>query len=326
MIKTILRFLAFAALLELSASTTAATLISIQVSPINPAVPLLNTRQLTAIGTHDDASHQDITASVTWSSSNPLVASVSNAVGSKGQITGLLPGTATMTATLGDIFGTTAVTVTTAVLISIDVSPPDPTLIQGDHLQFTATGIYSDGTTADLTIMATWTSSTLPVATISIGGLATGIGQGPTTITAYVGLISGSTTMIVVPPLASVHVDDGLSYAEYGKTVEYIVTVHNDIGVLAIPLTVTGTFSPGFDVANAHWQCISIAGAPCSSSGVGALIDNVTLDLGASALWQITVPILINAPGDSVQFDVIGTGTLPSSDVDTLVIFRDGFD
>jgi hypothetical protein len=50
--------------------------------------------------------------------------------------------------------------------------------------QFIATGTTAAGTTENLTGQVSWSSSSTTVATISAGGLATGVGQGTTTITA----------------------------------------------------------------------------------------------------------------------------------------------
>ena len=42
------------------------------------------------------------------------------------------------------------------------------------NVQFTATGNYSDGSSADITTLVTWASSSTAVATIDASGLATG--------------------------------------------------------------------------------------------------------------------------------------------------------
>ncbi len=88
-------------------------------------------------------------------------------------------------------------------LVSISVTPADPTIVQGATLQFTATGTFSDSSTQDLTNSVTWSSDTSSVATITAGpggGLATGIGTGTSLITATSDSISGSTTLTVIAP------------------------------------------------------------------------------------------------------------------------------
>ena len=88
----------------------------------------------------------------------------------------------------------------TPVLSSISVTPGTPSIAAGGTQQFTATGTFSDGSKQDLTSSATWSSSATAIATITSGGLATGISAGNTTITATSGAVSGTTTLTVTPP------------------------------------------------------------------------------------------------------------------------------
>ncbi|HTW49116.1 MAG TPA: Ig-like domain repeat protein, partial [Acidobacteriaceae bacterium] len=90
---------------------------------------------------------------------------------------------------------------TGATLVSIAVTPPNPSILVGATEQFAATGTYSDNSTQDLTDSVTWSSSTMSVATISATGLATGAGAGPTTIGATYNGISGQTTLAVYPAI-----------------------------------------------------------------------------------------------------------------------------
>src|SRR6202020_292953 len=82
-------------------------------------------------------------------------------------------------------------------LVSITVTPANPSISVGGHQQFTATGNYSDGSHQDLTNSATWTSSYPSIATITTGGLATGVAAGNTTIKAASGSISGTASLTV---------------------------------------------------------------------------------------------------------------------------------
>lgn len=82
-------------------------------------------------------------------------------------------------------------------LVSIAVTPDAGTIDYGATQQFTATGTYSDTSTADITGDVTWDSSDDAVATISAGGLATGTGVGTATISATLGAVSGDTTLAI---------------------------------------------------------------------------------------------------------------------------------
>ena len=86
-------------------------------------------------------------------------------------------------------------------LVSISVTPANSTLATGGTLSFSATGAFSDNTTADVTTTATWSSSVDAVATVSDAagskGRATGVAAGTTAIIAMIGTVSGSTNLTV---------------------------------------------------------------------------------------------------------------------------------
>ena len=54
-------------------------------------------------------------------------------------------GAATITATLGAQAGSATLTVTTAELLSLEVTPATPTVARGITTALTATGVFSDG-------------------------------------------------------------------------------------------------------------------------------------------------------------------------------------
>ncbi len=90
-------------------------------------------------------------------------------------------------------------------LTTITVDPPTPSISQGATQQMTATGTYQDGSTASLTGGAScsgntvcWSSSDTTIATITTGGMVTGVAQGTSTITAASGAITGTTTATIV--------------------------------------------------------------------------------------------------------------------------------
>ena len=82
-------------------------------------------------------------------------------------------------------------------LTSIAVTPANPTLVTGTSQPFTATGTYSDGSTANITSQATWSSSLTSVATIAAGGLATAVSAGTHDHLCELGGRDGSTTLTV---------------------------------------------------------------------------------------------------------------------------------
>ena len=186
-------------------TVTPAVLVSLAVTPTAPSIALGTTQAFAATGTYSDATVQSLTDAVTWTSSTPATATISNAGGSEGLATSAAVGTTTIRATEpgSGVFDETVLTVTPAVLTSITVTPANTAIAVGATRQFTATGHYSDASSQDLTIAVTWSSSATAAATVSNAGgsegLATGVAAGTTTITAlHAGSgISGATSLDV---------------------------------------------------------------------------------------------------------------------------------
>lgn len=170
------------------------TLASISVSPVNASVAKGLQRQLTATGHYADGSTKDLSSEVTWRSSSTAVATLSAA----GLLTAATPGKITVTAGEGNITGQTTLTVTAATLTTIGLSPSVTALPAGEDLQLTATGVFSDGTTQDITQQAAWTSAATATATVGSGsGLVHGVAVGSTDISASLDGITAQLTLRV---------------------------------------------------------------------------------------------------------------------------------
>ncbi|MDA8083476.1 MAG: Ig-like domain-containing protein [Nitrospiraceae bacterium] len=210
-------------------------LVSIAVSPADPAIVPGTTQPFTATGTYSDNTTRDITTAATWSSSDQNVATVSNASGSEGWAAGVRTGAATITATADGVSGSTSLTVL-PVLVSISVTPADRSLDIGATQQYTATGTYSDNSTKDLSGVVTWSSSAEAIATISNAagstGLLAAVSAGQATVTATAGTVSGSTGLTVNPPVAppvlpvlvSISVTPADRSLDIGATQQYTAT------------------------------------------------------------------------------------------------------
>ncbi len=181
-------------------------LASITIAPASPTLGMGLQQAFTAVGTFGDGSSQTL-ASAIWSSSNTGVAAVSNDSTDFGAAASLTQGTTTISAAASGITGSASLTIGAPTLASIQLDPQDSTLPVGATQQFTATGVYSDGSTQDLTSTATWSSSQLLVAVINSSGMAAGLLQGVSVIQASSGSISANTNLSVSSPaLASIAV------------------------------------------------------------------------------------------------------------------------
>lgn len=318
-------------------TVTNATLSSFSITPVNPSIAMGMTQQMKAMGTFSDSSVQDMTNQVTWASSNPGVADISNLPASHGLITSHTPGTVTITATdpATNVSSATQLTVTTAKLVSIEVTPGNPSIALGTTSQFTATGIFSDSTTQNLTSQVSWSSSDSAVATISsaspTNGLATSVGAGVATITAADSStgISGSTSLTVTTAtLVSLQVNpvnpslaEGLamSFSATGLFSDNTTQDMSSQVVWTSSNPAAATIDPGTGLATALAAGVTTITATDFS---GTISGSSTLNVTSVQLTSIEV----NGPGPTLsaglsgQYTAIGIFSDGSSvDITTLV-------
>jgi hypothetical protein len=145
--------------------------------------------QLTATVTYrtilGDTSY-DVTNLVDWSSAKPAIATVT----SGGLVSGVAVGTTPVVASVGYAVAYAYVKVVAVGLVSIDITPDPVTIHINEQQQFTATGTYSDGSTANITKSCTWFVVVDEIASITTQGLATG-------------LVAGSVVVAAVDPVTS---------------------------------------------------------------------------------------------------------------------------
>jgi Bacterial Ig-like domain (group 2) len=186
-----------------SAAVTCAApvLNSIAVAPTALTLATGGTAQLTATGVFSSGPSQPLTSAVVWSSSVPSVATVSGTGLVTCNASATVSGSATISATSGNITGSVGVTCQAPVLKSIKVSAPKECEIPaGGSLQLTATGTYASGATKNVTSTAAWSSSSTSVATVSAGLVMCKAPHsrqdGNATISATVGSTSGSISVV----------------------------------------------------------------------------------------------------------------------------------
>jgi uncharacterized protein YjdB len=196
---------------------TDAVLTSVSVQPVAPLALGLDV-QLAAAGHYSDGAVYDLTDLVTWSSSDGTVVAVSNDAGKQGLATGTGLGAADVTATgPGGLTGSVTITVTAAQLVLVDVAPIDPEIVVGTTLPLTATGTYSDDSTADLTGTGaiSWSSSNPAIVSVDAAGVVTGVAVGAATVTAT-DVASGLSSSIVVT-VAPATAPTALSYLSLSR-------------------------------------------------------------------------------------------------------------
>jgi uncharacterized protein YjdB len=139
---------------------------------------------------------------VAWSTNLSSVATVS----SQGLVTAVASGTATITATSEGRSASATVNVGAQPVSAVIVSPGQMTIFAGQSVQLSA--LVTDDRGQVLSGRpVTFSSSNSQVATVSSGGLVTGVSAGSTTITATSEGATGTATVTIAPePVAAVEV------------------------------------------------------------------------------------------------------------------------
>ena len=158
-------------------------LIAIAISPANGRVQKGTSAKFTAVGTYSDGSTATLT-SVSWRSSKNNLANMRNS----GILHAKKAGTLTVTASAFGVSGSTSVTIGTGTLVSVDITPANPTVTHGSTQQFIALGTFSDSTTQDVSINSHWSSTIPSVATIANAPVNAGLATTKTTGTTTIGV------------------------------------------------------------------------------------------------------------------------------------------
>ncbi|MFZ0279284.1 MAG: Ig-like domain-containing protein [Candidatus Sulfotelmatobacter sp.] len=166
---------------------------------------------------------------------------------------------------------------------SITIDPPNPTVAFGPNAatqQMTAAATYSDGSTGTLTggssctgSTVCWSSSDPTVASISTGGLLTGLSAGTTTITAASGSITATTSATAAEVVTSM-------------TITPITAGITANGTQAANFTITGTTQSGTQDISALVTLTpdSTLGTPADDNVVSCIATTV----GGESVQQCT--------------------------------------
>ncbi|MBT6615725.1 MAG: hypothetical protein HOB38_26770, partial [Deltaproteobacteria bacterium] len=147
----------------------AATLVTLEVSPVNKTIANTTKLIVVATGVYSDNSVKDLTDLVHWTSSNDAIVSLERSNGSNSiQVKANSAGSGeAITASYAGITGSATINVSAATISSVTVTPVNPSLAVGARLSIKATGLYNDDTVQEITDFATWSSSNTTAAIVS---------------------------------------------------------------------------------------------------------------------------------------------------------------
>jgi trimeric autotransporter adhesin len=240
--------------------------VSVLIAPQTPTMPVGNRVQFSATALFSDGSKVDISHAVTWISAQPNVASINaaglalskatgattiTAVYTKSAITAVYTKSAITVAHAKSASGSSTLTVTAALLVSISVMPQSASLTPKHSVQLSAIGTFTDGTTQDVSSAVTWSSSPAGVLSISNNGLATANSSGTVNVVASQGPISGGNTLIVgLPTLVSIALlPQGITLTPAHSAQLKAVGTYSDTSTQDISAAVTWSANPGGIVA-----------------------------------------------------------------------------
>jgi len=176
-----------------SSSTT--TVATVTISPTSATLSLHG--QVTFTASAQDAQGNAVTGQTfSWVSSSPTVATVDT----NGVVTAQTTGTTQITATDAGIRSAGAQVTVNPPVSSVSISPTSSTIKVGGTQQFTATAKDANGNDVTSSVVVTWFNSAANVASISTGGLVTGILPGTAIITASVGNVTSPAATVTVTP------------------------------------------------------------------------------------------------------------------------------
>ncbi len=314
-------------------------LTAIQINPASPSIAAGRSQQFTAMGTFSDGKTQDVSSQVAWTSSTPLVGTITPL---GGLVQTYSQGTSTITATTanpaaGTVTGTLTLTVGAPALVAIAVtdaasvlpgtaSLKSATIAKGTGHQFLAYGIYSDGGLRNITGSVTWASTPAATATIASTGYATGVAAGTAAITATDASTSTSGTSSLVVTSATVS-----SIVVYPVGQNNASTTGQTIAAnTRLPYQALAQFSDGTrqDItADANWASTVPAAATVSNAtpkGVvtavaagttqlqavlGGITGQAPLNVSAASLASIALTPATSgvAIGSTLQLNAVGT-------------------
>ncbi len=239
-----------------SRTGTAGAVAAVELTP--GQVALRPGESLTLSATPLDAEGQHISGvRVTWSSSDPAIASLS----ADGLLIAHVPGAVKVTASAGDVSGQVTVTVL-APVARVNVQPGTIDLRRGRFIIVQAQLTDAEGNDlADRTV--TWLSDDPAVATVSTTGRVEGVGKGSTTLRAESEGMSGTAT-IRVQALDFASVTSGMGHtcalAVDGTAWCWGANEHGQLGTgdkspSTVPLPVAGGLTFTSIAAGAGYTC-----------------------------------------------------------------------
>jgi Bacterial Ig-like domain (group 2) len=285
-----------------SATVDASSVATLNILPVGKMADLTN-YQMRAVAVFKDGSSLDVTHApgITWSSSNSAVASIG---GSTGLALATGPGTATISASLGQS-SSASLTVSDSTIKALAVGPSNSTIAAGTAQNVIAVGTFSDSSGTfqqDISSASAWTSDNTGVATVAYANglqeLATGVATGTANISANFSDAHGNLATASAPlnvsnaQLSGISIDPGTASVTSGGGRQYVAT---------------GAFSDGTQqdlTLIADWSATNAGVATVSSFGYAAAAGPGQTSVSATLNSQTGSSSLLVNPGAVTRIDI----------------------
>lgn len=280
---------------------------SMVIFPFSPAKLELTTGQTTQLrvgALFADASVREVTKFISWSSSNPAIASVQD-----GLVTAKLPGEVVIKAydSNGYAMDSKRIVINKAPLTSLRIEPATggPFLV-GHTQQFRAIAGYADGTSGTVSTGVVWRTNNDNAARVSSDGVVTVVGQGTFKVKALLNGKSAATDNFEVTGPAGLLFHTQPSDVEVGHTFDVYVEVRDSKNQLwTDPVQVTLELGSG--PANSQ---LGGSLTQSTSGGYAAFTGLSVNQVGSGYTLQALASGLSIATSDSFDGLAAGAGTL----------------
>jgi len=290
---------------------------SVTVAVDSSSLTVPHTAQASA--TLRDSSGTIVGGSVTWSSSNTSVATVSNI----GVISAISAGTANITASSGNATGQAAISITAPVtpIASVVVSLVSNSVNIGATTQATATALDANNNVLTGRTVS-WSSSNTAVATVDPSrGIVTGVAAGTASISATSGGKTGATTVTVTTVQAaavgSVTVALAMPSVNVAGTTQATATVY-DVNHNVIPNRAVTWSSANTAVAMVNSTTGVVTGVGAGTASIVATASGISgaagITVGAPTVGKVaTVSVSLVSPSINVNTSTQATATTRDS-------------
>lgn len=299
---------------DTSVTVSSATLQALELTPNNTQTRLIKPVNLTVTKTYSDGSQDNSLTDLAWQNSEPTIGNVdTNTATFTPSQTGLT--TLSVTSTLvPSLVAESQIEVVAASLESFRIellNNTPPTLNVEKPMR--ATGIYSDGSTKDITYFVDWSVTSPNIATINRKGVITATALGNLTIVArYAGFQDQQLDTVVIHPITSLSIQNSNATLSVGATTRLVALDQNGQDV-SDAVTYTSSDETIATVSSNGTVTALKAGSVTITVAINNLSEIVTLSIPTS--------VTSCGPINSTANDTDGTCLKVTSSTDNTKLF-----